>query len=418
MSSTGVRREANTDERLTKAHKELEKIFIESLKPQGGDSLGGAIIGGGDGGGGGGEPPVPIASLNSWKLKVRIVTDGFTATFPEIIVSAAVWGLASDLAQGDRVLLKDELVGANNGIWEVGEIGAVGQRFLFRPLDFNSNINAFSHSFVAVDDGVHKDEAWFLQTIEPIFLGVTNQVWKLFMSAGAGADPTINKEIDLGDLSGGFNIDLSKANKFFGRLIGNATCSFINTPPTIGFYQNVLLEIRQNATGQFNLTFADPFENDHVPIVKKQALAYTVWSFYMSNRTGAEPIFGFNTQQSVAPQYAMSDELTPLNTPSTSVPFTVFRIGFPMIVREVRANVRTIPTGSGLTLDIKKGGVSILSTLLTIDVNEESSLTAAIPAVIATEILEDDAEMELFLTNRDALNTATGLKVTLVGYIE
>jgi hypothetical protein len=49
----------------------------------------------------------------------------------------------------------------------------------------------------------------------------------------------------------------------------------------------------------------------------------------------------------------------------------------------VSAGVRVVATGAAVTADINKNGTTILSTKITIDVSEYTSLTAATPAVIS-----------------------------------
>ncbi len=241
-------------------------------------------------------------------------------------------------------------------------------------------------------------------------------------------DPIILTEFNLGDeLTGGVNVDCSLANKFRGILKGDAdvTISFINTVPTDGFYQPTVLELRQDATTARNIIFADVFENDHVPLVVQLPDAYTVWEFYFSNRQSVpagpvEPIFAFNTQQFYTFTISLSDELTSLDTASTSVPFSTVGAEDAFVVTSVKARVRTTVSGSDLICDIHKAGVSILSTRITIDQDEKSSDTSAIPPVIisaSSDIAKDDL-LEFFLDQRDGLNTGTGLKITMSGYFK
>jgi len=91
------------------------------------------------------------------------------------------------------------------------------------------------------------------------------------------------------------------------------------------------------------------------------------------------------------------------------------RMPFAFTLTGVRASLLTAQTsGDILTLDIKEGGVSILSTLLTIDNDEKTSTTADVAAVISDASLADDAEITFHL---EQIGTgATGLKVTLLGY--
>lgn len=84
-------------------------------------------------------------------------------------------------------------------------------------------------------------------------------------------------------------------------------------------------------------------------------------------------------------------------------------------VRDVRANVDTAAGSGTLEFDFKVGGVSILSTTLTIDAGEETSVTAATPAVISTSQIADDAKIT-FEGLDDADGTALGVRAWLIGY--
>jgi hypothetical protein len=94
-----------------------------------------------------------------------------------------------------------------------------------------------------------------------------------------------------------------------------------------------------------------------------------------------------------------------------------WRAPFAFTITEVRASLNVAATGGSLvTVDINKGGSTILSTKLTIDHNEVTSVTAATPAVISDTAVADDDE---FTFDIDAGgNPAAGLKVTIIGTID
>jgi len=99
---------------------------------------------------------------------------------------------------------------------------------------------------------------------------------------------------------------------------------------------------------------------------------------------------------------------------TTGVSKAYFRMPFAATINSVRASVLVAQTaGSILTFDIHESGVSILSTKLTIDNNEKTSLTAATPAVISDTSLADDSEITF---NIDQIGTvgAKGAIITLL----
>lgn len=109
---------------------------------------------------------------------------------------------------------------------------------------------------------------------------------------------------------------------------------------------------------------------------------------------------------------ACSDETTALTTGTAKV---TFRMPYAFTVSAVRASVTTAPTGSTLNVDINEAGVSILSTVITIDASEKTSTTAATPAVISDASIADDAEITIDIDQIGSTVAGAGLKVVLIG---
>ena len=92
------------------------------------------------------------------------------------------------------------------------------------------------------------------------------------------------------------------------------------------------------------------------------------------------------------------------------------RLPYGFRLTEVRASLFTVADGV-VTADIKENGVSVLSTLLTIDATEKTSTTAEVPAVISDAELLDDSEITIDITTiGGAGNQGVGLKVYLTGH--
>ena len=107
---------------------------------------------------------------------------------------------------------------------------------------------------------------------------------------------------------------------------------------------------------------------------------------------------------------ALSDETTNITTGNAKC---TIRAPFAMTVTGVRANLNTASTSGIPTVDINDNGVTILSTKLTIDVNEKTSVTAAVPPVISAPNISDDDEITFDI---DVAGTgAKGLKVWIYG---
>jgi hypothetical protein len=88
---------------------------------------------------------------------------------------------------------------------------------------------------------------------------------------------------------------------------------------------------------------------------------------------------------------------------------------FAMTLTGIRSSVTTAPTGSTLVVDLNEGGTSVLSTKLSIDATEKTSVTAATAAVISDSALADDAEMTIDIDQIGSTIAGAGLKVTLIG---
>lgn len=106
---------------------------------------------------------------------------------------------------------------------------------------------------------------------------------------------------------------------------------------------------------------------------------------------------------------ALSDEYTPLyygtNKFTMRVPYAMKLVGLP------RASLNTASPYGSTIIDINVNGSSILSTKLSIDTAEKTSVTAATPAVWSSTIIADDAELSFDIDQSGS--DAVGLKVTL-----
>lgn len=109
---------------------------------------------------------------------------------------------------------------------------------------------------------------------------------------------------------------------------------------------------------------------------------------------------------------ACSDETTAITAGTAKV---TFRMPFAMTLSKVRASLTTAQTsGALLTVNIKAGGATILSTKITVNNTQKTSTTATTPPVISTTALPDDAEITIDV-DQVGDGTAKGLKVYLIG---
>jgi len=111
---------------------------------------------------------------------------------------------------------------------------------------------------------------------------------------------------------------------------------------------------------------------------------------------------------------AASDETTAITAAADKV---TFRMPYAFTLTSVRASLTTAGTTSGVTtIDIHESGTTILSTKITIDYDETTSVSAAAQPVISDAALASDAEMTIDVDGISGGGTEAGLKVTLIGY--
>lgn len=109
---------------------------------------------------------------------------------------------------------------------------------------------------------------------------------------------------------------------------------------------------------------------------------------------------------------AVGDQSADVAAGATQV---TFRIPFAMTVTEVRASLTTASSSGAVQVDINEGVSSILSTVISVDQDDTTSLDSATPAVISDPDLSDDAEITVDV---DAAGTgAVGLKVVISGVL-
>ncbi len=110
---------------------------------------------------------------------------------------------------------------------------------------------------------------------------------------------------------------------------------------------------------------------------------------------------------------ACSDESTAITAGTGKL---TFRMPYAYVLTAVRASVKDAPTGAAIIIDINEEGATILSTKLSIDVSEKTSVSAATPPVISDASLADDAEITIDFDQVGSTIAGTGVKVTFIGY--
>ena len=83
----------------------------------------------------------------------------------------------------------------------------------------------------------------------------------------------------------------------------------------------------------------------------------------------------------------------------------------------VRISLTNAPVGAALIVDLTMNGVSVFSTQVQIDENEKTSVTAATQAIlnIPGNLVPDDAEFLVYITQVGSTSAGTGLKIAVTG---
>lgn len=87
---------------------------------------------------------------------------------------------------GDRILIKDQTTGADNGIYTLTDAGSAGTPYIFtRAADADASAEVESGMFVFVSEGTaNADSGWVLTTNDPITLNTTSLAFSQFSGAG------------------------------------------------------------------------------------------------------------------------------------------------------------------------------------------------------------------------------------------
>lgn len=118
------------------------------------------------------------------------------------------------LAANDRILLKDQTVGAQDGIWIVTTVGTGANGVWDRATDWDADADVVQGAFVFVQEGtVNADSGWQLTTNNPITVGGASGTALTFAQfSGAGqitAGAALSKSGNVLDVNAGLGISLS-----------------------------------------------------------------------------------------------------------------------------------------------------------------------------------------------------------------
>lgn len=199
-----------------------------------------------------------VAAGLQWKAPVRVAT-----TTNGTLATAFANGQTVDgvvLATGNRILLKAQTAGAENGIYIVAAAGAPT-----RATDADTGTELAPGTIVSVAEGTAgADKAYMIISDAAITIGTTSQTWAQF---GAGNTYTAGNGISIASnvvtavaaasggisvVSGGIQLDTTIATRKFATNVGDGSSTSIAVTHNLGT-QDVQVAVREVSSQAFVL---------------------------------------------------------------------------------------------------------------------------------------------------------------------
>lgn len=190
-----------------------------------------------------------VRAASTTNITVTYTSTGGTSARGQITAAPNTLDGVS-LAVNDRILLKDQTTGAQNGIWVVSTVGSGANGVWDRATDFDTDSEVTSGAFTFVTEGtVNDNSGWVLTTNDPIVIGGASGTSLAFsqfsgagsISAGAGLTKTGN------------TIDVVTASS--SRIVVNADSIDLATTGIVsGTYRSVTVDSYGRITAGTNPT--------------------------------------------------------------------------------------------------------------------------------------------------------------------
>lgn len=221
-------------------------------------------------------------------------TSGVGATLTNSGSQAALVIDGVTLSVSDRVLVKNQTSGLQNGIYTVTNTGSVSTNWvLTRATDFDTSAEIDGGDFTFVTGGTTWDNTGWVQTATPVTVGSTAIVWQQFSGAGTytasngvqlvGSDfsgvVVANGGLSVG--ASGFQLDTTIAVRKYAASVGNGSATSytvthnLNTQDvTVAVYDNsspyaeVVCDVEHTSTSAVTVKFSvAPTSNQYRVVV-------------------------------------------------------------------------------------------------------------------------------------------------------
>ena len=237
-----------------------------------------------------------IAAGLNWKMAVRAATTT-TGTLATAYANGSVIDGVT-LATGDRILVKDQSTGAENGIYVVQSAGSP-----VRSTDANSSTNLVDNTAVFIEEGTtNADTGWTLTNNGAITPGTTALVFTKFTGAGGGGTVTA--------------VSVASSNGFAGTSSGGATPALTLSTTVTGLLKGNGTAISAATAGTDYLTPAN-FVDDETPSGTING-STTVFTLANTPVAGTVKVYLNGLRQKVTTDYTISGAtITYLSAPLT-----------------------------------------------------------------------------------------------------
>lgn len=257
-----------------------------------------------------------------WHKPVRVAT-----TAPITIATGLNAGDTLDgitLAAGDRVLVKDQSSGAQNGIYVVSASPV-------RAYDMLAGIQALGAVVKVLVGTANAGTYWECSNTTLPMLGTTALTWQAFSGGGSGSstDPHIVLFLDHGDVGATETIDQSAAGAHLITLDTNCTLTFTGAVSTVGgdpVECSFGLYVEQDETGGWDVTWPASviWPDETEPTLDTTPGSVEVLAFYTLD--GGTVWYGKHRDVSPVdpgqPEITIEDEGTPIVVAPTTIGFT------------------------------------------------------------------------------------------------
>jgi hypothetical protein len=211
------------------------------------------------------HPSVNAATTANLTATYSNGTDGVGATLTNSGTQAALVLDGVTLTTSQRVLVKNQSTGLQNGVYTVTNTGSVSTNWvLTRATDMDTSAECDGGDFVFVTAGTTLDNTGWVQTETGITIGTSSLIFTQFSGAGtylAGNGLTLTGNTF--SINTGITADLTTAQTLTNKTL---TSPVLNTPSISGplvLGNNIVIEGTDD-THETTLTFTDPTQDNTI----------------------------------------------------------------------------------------------------------------------------------------------------------